>query len=55
MSFQSEVAPRNTASSSRMKEMSDRDRVMESSVTWRMESELITGMKRKTTATTMIP
>src|ERR1035437_4614757 len=55
MSFQRDVAPSDTERSSRITERRERDRVMESSVTWRMERELIDGISRKIAAIPRIP
>jgi hypothetical protein len=55
MSFQSEVPPRETARSRRMKEMRESDRVMESSVTCRMERELTAGTNNNNNETRTMP
>src|SRR3974390_82728 len=55
MSFQIDVAPRKTAKRSMMNEISESERVMDNSVTCRMERDAAEGMARKTTANAMIP
>ena len=50
-----QVDPRNTESSNSMNVISESERVMESSVTWRIESEATEGIKQKRAASIMMP
>jgi hypothetical protein len=55
MSLHKELPPRNMARSSRMIEIKEKVSVIDSSVTCRMERELIDGIKRKKRAPIAIP
>ena len=55
MSFQMVVPPRNTDNKSKINEISDNERVIESSITCRKESEATYGIKRNIRVVTMIP
>jgi hypothetical protein len=55
MSFQRELPPRKMERSSMRIDMRESESVIESSTTWRMESELTAGISRKKKALAAIP
>jgi len=55
MSFQSEVLPRKTASNNSTKEITDRDKVIDSSVACLIDKVLTAGIARKISDVIRIP